>query len=41
MKQEEKHERQKVIKLLKEALRVLKDDFESQTKAFEMGNGFR
>jgi hypothetical protein len=37
----EKSDRYEVIKLLKEALRILKDDFESQTKQFEMGGGYR
>lgn len=38
LKQEEKSERQRVIKLLKEALRIIRVDYEQQTKQFEMGN---
>lgn len=38
LKPEEKQERLRVIKLLKESLRIVKVDFEMQTKQFEMGN---
>ena len=41
MKADEKQDRVLVIKLLKEALRLLRDDFEQQTRQFEMGGGFR
>ena len=41
LKQEEKQDRLLVIKLLKEASRLLREDFEQQTKQFEIGGGFR
>lgn len=41
LKKHEKDERISVIKCLKEALRILKDDFEQQTRSFEMGGGYR
>ena len=39
LSQQEKEERNTVIKLLKEALRLLRDDFQEQTKQFGKGGG--
>ena len=41
LKPEEKQERLHVIKLLREALKLLRHDYDQQTKRFEAGGGFR
>ena len=41
LKPEEKQERLQVIKLLREALKLLRHDYDQQTKRFEAGGGFR
>ena len=41
LKVEEKQDRLYVITLLREALKLLRYDYEQQTKRFELGGGYR
>ena len=41
MKKEEKQERLAVITRIKDALKLLRQDFDMQTKQFEIGGGYR
>ena len=41
LRPEEKNDRHFVIQLLREALKLLRHDYEQQTKRFELGGGYR
>ena len=41
LRPEEKNDRHFVVQLLREALKLLRHDYEQQTKRFELGGGYR